>query len=176
MAPSIAVGAAAFGEVARWNDDDGEAAGAPLGLSTLRLGVHYAGTGTVRQAGGGATFDWAVLGVEGCFVRIRLARRADVHGCAVFDVGVLRAQGEEIPAPEGPIRPWLSAAPVLRIQWFIASSWFLDVEGLLVVPLRRDTFVFENPPRTFHAVPPVGARAGLGLGYQFGDRGRGLRP
>jgi hypothetical protein len=175
ITPTPALGGGAFAEIASSAAEDGIAE-TPLGLSSFRLAVHYAQTATVHRDGAAASFDWASLGLEGCALRVRLGRRADARACAAFDAGALWGQGGDVARPESPIRPWWSVAPLLRFQWFASSSWFLDAEAALIVPLRRDTFVFEDPTVVFHTVPPVGARAGLGLGYELGDRNRGERP
>jgi hypothetical protein len=175
----LALGGGAFAELALADEGLGDGASVvSFGMSAVRLGFHYARTGTIHQAGtvGAAHFDWAAASLEGCLFRVRFGGGADARVCAAFDVGALRGRGEDVPLPEAPVRPWFGLAPTVRFQWLMQSSWFLDAEGSLIVPLRRDTFVFEGPTTKFHDVPGVGAGAGIGIGYQLGDRGRQSRP
>jgi len=150
-----------------------------LGLPTLRLTARYARTATVHRAEAAAQFDWGALGLEACFARVRLAPRVDWQACGAFDAGFLRGQGDELALTRTPVRPWFSAGPLLRFQWFFRRPWFFDAEAELVVPLRRETFVLDQPstaPTIFYEVAPLGGGAGIGLGFELGDRDSDLRP
>jgi hypothetical protein len=101
-------------------------------------------------------------------LRVRFARGLDLRACGAFEGGALRGRGEQVPLSKTPLRPWWSVTPQLRLQWFFARSWFVDADGGLVVPLRRESFVFEDPTTTFHEVPVLGSRWAIGLGYGLG--------
>jgi len=157
-------------------------AGVFVELEAVRLVAHYAVTGTIQQDTGSAHFDWAALSLEGCPARPRWGA-VGLDLCGAFAGGVLRGHGDDVPAPlqsfqaEDPLRPWWSVAPLLRVSWALSRSWSIEAEGSLVIPLRRDTFVFKQPERrVFYEVPTLGAAAGLGIGYRFDDRKSDRRP
>jgi hypothetical protein len=186
IAPQLAFGGGAFVELAPSDaDTEGPALRGSFGIEAVRVAAHYALTGTVRQTEGAARFDWGALSLEGCPFHIHW-RKVGIGACAAFEVGFLHGRGEELSdaptplQPETPLLPWYSVAPLLRVKWAFLHSWFLDAEGSLMVPLRRDTFVFQQPPAqprlVFYEVPRVGAGAGIGIGYRFDDRERDRRP
>jgi hypothetical protein len=171
----LALGSQLFAELAL-DDDAFRNAGIAVGVSLARVGVRYLRSPTVRRAGAAAHFELATLDLEGCLVGLRVASRATTHLCFAFDAGVLRGQGEDAPLTRAPMQPWFDVSPRLRLEWFFHRSWFLDLQANVVVPLRRDTFWFDDPPTIFHEVPAWGAGGGIGLGYELGGRVAGLRP
>jgi hypothetical protein len=184
IAPKLSFGGGAFVELAPVDDGAGAVPiQGSLGVEALRVGVHYAVTGTVQQSVGSAHFDWAALSLEGCPARVRSAS-VQLDVCAVFAGGLLRGHGDRVSdpglefQPGDPLRPWWSIAPLLRVKWTFFGSWFVDAEGSLMIPLRRDRFVFDQPPerRLLYEVPKLGAGAGLGIGFRFDDRERDRRP
>jgi hypothetical protein len=160
VAPSVPLGVGAFFELGRVNDSH-----SALGMWALRTGLHYAATGSIDRAAGPAHFNWAALRLEGCVLRLRLAPPASLEACAAFDVGGLRGSGE-VNQARSPTTPWFSVAPVLRLPCFLSGGWFLEAEAALILPLRRETFVFE-PRDLFYRVAPAGPAAAFGLGYAF---------
>jgi hypothetical protein len=160
VAPRVPLGVGAFLELGRADDRH-----SILGLWALRIGPHYAATGSIDRAAGPAHFNWAALRLEGCVLRLRLAPPASLDACAAFDVGGLRGSGE-VSQAKNPTTPWFSVAPVLRLPCFLSGGWFLEAEVALILPLRRETFVFE-PRDLFYQVAPAGPAAAFGLGYAF---------
>ena len=160
VAPRVPLGVGAFLELGRTNDRL-----LVLGLRALRIGLHYAATGSVDRAAGPAHFNWAALRLEGCLLHLQLASPASLDACAAFDVGGLRGSGE-VNQAKNPTTPWLSVAPVLRLPCFFSGGWFVEAEAALILPLRRETFVFE-PRDLFYQVAPAGPAAAFGLGYAF---------
>jgi hypothetical protein len=184
IAPQLSFGGGAFVELAP-ADDPSSAIDGSLGAESLRLAAHYAVSGRASEAAGTAHFDWGALSLEGCPFRLRWGS-ARIDACAAFQAGFLRGHGDQVSAPQSlaepgdPLRGWLSAAPLLRVKWTFFRSWFLDADGSVVIPLRRDKFVFDQPPpsdsRVYYEVPLVGAAAGIGIGYRFDDRTGDRRP
>ena len=112
--------------------------------------------------------------VEGCFFRLGFTRRAAIEGCGAVDLGLLHGQGD-VGVPSSATRPWFDVAPLARFRWDLAEHWFVEASAALVVPLRRETFIFD--PRTvFFEVPVAGPAAAVGIGYAFGDRPNQSRP
>jgi hypothetical protein len=169
VAPHAALGAGAFLELARpesWRLAEPGTHGSGLGVWTLRVGAHYAATGQIERDVGAAHFNWAAVRLESCLLRLRFAASASLDACAAFDLGAIHGVGE-VAESQPSTTPWISAGPVIRVPWFFAGSWFLEAEGALVVPLRRETFIFGPQRVVFYEVPPAGPAAALGVGYGF---------
>ncbi len=160
VAPRLPLGAGAFLELGQGGERT-----SGLDVWSVRASMHYAATGTVQRAAGAAHFNWAALRLESCVLRLRLASTASLDACAAVDFGALHGSGE-VAQPAAPLRPWFSVEPLVRLPWFFSGPVFLEAEAALILPLRRETFVFE--PRTvYYEVAPAGPAVAFGLGYGF---------
>ena len=139
----------------------------------LRAGLFANRSDASLASGAEARFEWAAALLEGCPLRLAaLETRLALHSCLAFHLGVLRAQGQRLDRPESTTDLWADVGPVARIRVAVATRFFLEAQGMLVLPLRRLTYdVYDagsaQPPTTMFSVPRLGALAGIGVAYQF---------
>ena len=139
----------------------------------LRAGLFVSQSDASVASGAGAGFQWAAAMVEGCPIRlIALDSRVGFFPCLAFHLGVLHGQGRHLDQSDETTDLWADFGPVARIRVVVLARLFLEVQGMLVFPLRRVTFDVQDrgpteAPTTVFAVPLVGVLAGIGVGYQF---------
>jgi hypothetical protein len=68
--------------------------------------------------------------------------------------------------PQTPTEAWAALGVSLRAEWRISRSFFLEASGGPDVPLYRTRYFFAAG-ETLYVVPPITARAGLGLGLRL---------
>jgi hypothetical protein len=163
MSPTTGLGGLLFVEAA--------APGAAVLGPVLRTGLFLNQSDVTAASGAGARFQWAAAMVEGCPIRLVVGDAA-LLPCLAFHLGVLRGQGRNLDRPEKTTDLWADLGPVARIRVAISTRFFLEAQGMLVVPLRRLTFDVRDegparPPTTMFTVPRLGALAGIGVAYEF---------
>jgi hypothetical protein len=165
MSPTVGWGGLLFLEAA--------APGAAWFGPVLRAGLFLNQSQVSLDAGAQAKFQWAAALLEGCPLRlVALDARLALHGCLAFHLGVLRAQGQRLDRPEATTDLWADLGPVARLRVAVATGFFLEAQGMLVLPLRRLTYDVHDagstqPPSTMFTVPRLGVLAGIGVAYQF---------
>ncbi|CAN5384220.1 hypothetical protein BH09MYX1_BH09MYX1_56730 [soil metagenome] len=162
LAPRIALGALAFGEITPVRSGAFE-------LSfRLALGALSAGAVTVDEAAApAASFTW--LGGRLDVGGLRFGDGAvDVHLGASVGAGVLRAQGIAVRDPETVWAPLVDLGPAARLRARLSRSVALEVGATLVFPLNQARFLF-GPNVLVFEVPPVGAfvHLAVSLGRDF---------
>jgi hypothetical protein len=170
IAPTLTKEGAAFVEIAR--ERPSNAVSFP---SLFRWSMRYARAGNVDHPAGSAQFAWYDARLEGCPLGLWPFRHLESHACLFFDAGLVRGEGH-IANPSSADRPWLAAGSLARVRYFWGQSWFFEAQGGVAVPLRRDTFVFDEPRRAVYQVPSFAPSAAIALGYRFGDQGTRSRP
>ena len=149
------------------------APGATVLGPVFRTGLFLNHSDVTLASGAGAEFQWATTMVEGCPARLlALDSRVALHACLAFHLGVLRGQGRQLDRPEKTTNLWSDLGPVARIRVAVSARFFLEAQGMLVLPLRHLTFAVQDAgptqaPTTVFAVPLLGALAGIGVSYEF---------
>jgi hypothetical protein len=136
----------------------------------IRLSVREAAADFVASRTESVRFRWTAGRLTGCPVRLPLVTSLAFTPCALFDAGVLQADGRGSAFSLANTRPWAAPGLTGRLEWDLAHVlpvlFRLEVEGGVTFPLVRDTFEFF-PEGTFHAVPAAGGFLGGGLGGYF---------
>lgn len=91
--------------------------------------------------------------------------------CVGAELGAVHGEGHESPRvtePAGTTGFWLAVAAVSALELEIAGPLFLELQGLVRVPLLARTYVLETPAETAFETPAVGFGAFLGLGARLG--------
>jgi hypothetical protein len=135
----------------------------------VRLGGRLGTSLKVERGPGQAQFRTSTLSLEASPARLRLGP-IEASGWAGFEWGQLIADGVSTRAlaKQGQVSvPWLALLETARFAVELGAGFHAELEIGLVEPLRRDRFFFDQPSTLVHAVPAVGALAGLGVGYRF---------
>lgn len=120
-----------------------------------------------------AEFQWAAARIEGCPARLFFFDSLlAMHACLDFQMGALRGQGRNLARSQQTTDFWADLGMLARARVAISERLFLEVQGMLMVPLRRLTYqVYAAGPvetaTTVHRVPRLGVLLGIGMGYQF---------
>jgi hypothetical protein len=146
----------------------GVEAHAELGDSERRFLARLAGamlaTGSVDVGSASAHFELLHAELGGCYRPIR--EQVLVMGCAVFDVGRMAATGESSPAlteTESSTRLWLAAGARMGLGVRLLGPLELALTAGLLVPLVRQSYVFENPRESVHESAVVALDLTVGL-------------
>lgn len=156
IAPSPALGGAAFVEVAR------DASG-PL----VRLAAIFAGRDVAISTGGSARFRYGAARLEGCPLRVLAGASVALAPCAGLELGALRGDGSGLPTSHGETRFFSALEGAARATWAVASPVSVEASIGVVAPLVRDTFVVDAPRTLVHTPPAVGATLSLGVLARF---------
>lgn len=138
-------------------------------VTALRLRAHYA---EGEHEVDGRYANLRLLGLEAsiCPQGLRLESFA-VYGCAVFDVGSLRARGvqsPELPFPGSSTILWVAVGAELRLAWQPDAPFWLELNGQLGTPLVKHTFMFRAPnAEAFRVEPELALGAGIVSGVRF---------
>jgi hypothetical protein len=165
VSPTAGAGALLFAQ--------GAAPGTAVLGPVLRAGLFVRRSDVAAASGAGARFQWAGSLVEGCPVRLAVTdARLALHACLAFHLGVLRGEGRDLEQPKKTTDLWSDLGPVARIRLAVSPQLFLELEGMLVFPLRRLTFDVQDvgpaqAPTTVFTVPVLGALVGMGVAYEF---------
>jgi len=136
--------------------------------SAVRMAVLLTQSDVGLPSGAAARFQWALMGIEGCPVRLGGSRLA-IQPCVALRLGVIHGEGRGISHPLQTVSLWSEAGLVLRLCLALTDRLRLEGQGGMLVPLRRTTFEIVNmgAPTTAYAVPRFGGSAGIGIAYQF---------
>jgi hypothetical protein len=124
------------------------------------------GRRVVREADGGAEFTLLGARLEGCPLRVPMARTLLVSSCLAIDAGRLEVVGVGVTPAERVVRPWIAPGVTGRLQWAIVDVLVAEISGALLFPLVQDRF-FVNADTTLHRTPAVTGAAAVGLGVRF---------
>lgn len=144
-------------------------------LVLVRAGASYWTNGQIAilradgTANAAAAYSAVLARIETC-VALRV-ERFWAAPCATFDVGSLTVEGSEnggtITAAYQESQLWAAPGPAARVGWDAVGPLTIAVDGALTFPLKRDTYVVEEPRQIAHDVPIVAARAGIYATLRF---------
>jgi hypothetical protein len=133
---------------------------------SLRLRVASSLPASHDSASGRATFSWMTAGVDGC--PLRWGNRVAVRPCVGIDVGQLVGAGDDGGAITGSgqrRRLWAAGRLLGRLEALPAPWITLELEGGLLAPITRDSFVFKPSEDIYR--PSSAAFAGIGSRVHF---------
>lgn len=128
----------------------------------VRLGFTFAAAPREETAVGSADFYWFAARLEATplsFSRGPLAMGL-VFGA---DAGAVLGRGVGVWLGREQWRPWLDLAVGARGSAMITPSFGFELGGGMLVPITRDTWVFQRPFAIVHQTPPVGAYVTAGI-------------
>jgi hypothetical protein len=131
----------------------------------LKVAFLYADSGSIEAASGSASFHWAVVRADGSALLWSLGP-AHLLACLRVEGGALTADGASVPGAASRMRAWVAFGPVLRAEWALLGSLFLDADVAAMLHVTDDRFYF-GPDATVYDVPLVGVEAAAGLGVHF---------
>jgi hypothetical protein len=133
-----------------------------------RMGIFLSQSDVELPSGAAARFQWALMELDACPVRLGGSRVA-IHPCVAFHLGVIHGEGRRISQPKQTVSLWSDVGPVLRVRLAATARLLLDAQVGLVLPLHRPTFdiVDMGLSTTAYSVPRLGGSAGIGVGYRF---------
>jgi hypothetical protein len=132
------------------------------------MGISLNQSDVELPTGAAARFQWVLMEVEGCPVRLGGPRLA-IHPCLAFHLGAILGEGRRISQPKQTVSLWSDVGPVLRLRIAMTTRLLLEAQGALMLPLHRPTFeiVDMGSPSTAYSVPRLGGLAGIGAAYRF---------
>ena len=153
MAPGAALGVVPEIEIAP------PLAGTPL---VARLGLAFAASPRTDKAAGSAEFYWFAARLD---VGLFALRRAwfSLRPTVGAGGGAVLGRGLAIATPREQLRPWFDVAAGLRAHAALLPGFGLELAGGLLVPITRETWIFERPDAVIHETPPVGAYVTAGV-------------
>ena len=160
--PSDAVGDAATSVVWRWSVAGAARAGLAPGLlfggrlgvelgvrgrdwlaPSLRVFGEYLPEARFAVEGGVAGFAHAGGGLEICPIRVLAGGALLARPCGLVELGVLQAEGFEVPNPRSAQRFRLAAGLLVRLEWRVAPPMAFELDLGCTFPIRRDRFRFD---------------------------------
>jgi len=156
VSPSLAWGGSVFADWSGW--------GSTAFTPSVRLGVAVAQSPPVEAGAGRATFRLVALRFAGCPWALKLGPIV-ARPCGSLDFGALHGVGSALFETFGQTRTWADFAVGPRLQWRVGRALVIEGEIALLLPLIRDTFIFEEPMTVIHEVPYASAAASLGVGW-----------
>jgi hypothetical protein len=108
-------------------------------------------------------FAWQV---SGCPVVGRIAPTLLVRPCAGLELGLLRAEGEELEDTEESFTPWAAATIAARVQVYPLDMVAIEAQAEAGVPFVRPRYVVEPDVEVVRLDPAYGAFTG-GVGVRF---------
>ncbi len=134
---------------------------------TLRMALGGFSGGTTDVAVFRASFRAYLAQASGCWPG-GVGARWTASACVELQGGWLAAEGSRAPETSGvQRRAWLAPGAGGRLGARVGGRGRLEVAGALLVPVRRDRFVFEIPRAEAHRVGPVVWQLGIGAGVDF---------
>ena len=156
----------------------------------FRLGVELGGawaasslqarsmsSGSFPTPSPGAAFERRVVRLDACPLRSAPGWRwsqspVEFQACVRLSAGTLGASPTNVEAPREVQVPWLATGAVARIRWVIEHRVFIELEGGILFPLLRESFV-ADPGSVVYSVPAAGGTFGSGVGsLSFCDQTR----
>lgn len=153
MTPAAALGVVPAIEIAP------PLAGTPL---VVRLGLAFAASPRTDTAAGSAEFTWFAARLD---VGLFALRRAwfSLRPTVGAGGGAVLGRGFAIATPREELRPWFDVAAGVRAHAALLPALGLELAGGLLVPITRETWIFERPDAVVHETPPVGAYVTAGV-------------
>jgi hypothetical protein len=102
-----------------------------------------------------------------CSFQLRLAQGLSISPCLVTELGAITGTGADLPAPTSETRAWLAAELLLRLRLQASKAWFAELDGGLVLPFTRYSYVFREPDTQIYTVSTLAAAAGLRVGLRL---------
>jgi len=138
----------------------------------VRAGVILARKGEIDVAlPSGATaraeFEWVTARVELCPLRFGAEAAVTLRPCVFFDAGRLKGSGADIEPSRDKAVFWVASGAELALEARLVGPVTAGAELGLVLPFRRDRFLFLASETVVHEIPAAGLSAGLGLGLHF---------
>jgi hypothetical protein len=144
--------------------------GPTLGLELERWSIALGGTETLSRS---VRFASGAVRVGLTSGNLQLCRMIDLRGealragaCARAAAGQYRGEGEGYPVTTSVRLPWIAAGGGLRVggRWGKRLLW--GVSGLLMIPIRRQTFSVENAGVAYESAA-VGGTLAVELGVRL---------
>jgi hypothetical protein len=129
------------------------------------LGVGRLVNGDVAVTNGRASFELTYAELAGCYRPIRGWVIA-LDGCLVLQAGSLEASGEPVLPlvdPKTSTQFWGAAVGRLGVALPLGRHLEIGASGGVLIPFRKYTYVFENPPEEVHKSAGIGADVGAGI-------------
>ena len=97
-------------------------------------------------------------------MRVGLTTSVGFRPCVTVDVGAVSAVTVGASHPRNPERAWADASLQGRLEWRVLTRLSLELEGGLLRPIVRDTFVFEPAPvHKAYEAPVVAGVGSIGV-------------
>ncbi len=128
----------------------------------VRLGLTFAASPRADTAAGSAEFFWFAARLDVGLFALERAWFA-VRPTVGIGAGAVLGRGFAIATPHAQTRPWFDVAAGLRAHAALLPGFGLELAGGLLVPLTRETWIFERPDAVIHETPPVGAYVTAGV-------------
>jgi hypothetical protein len=134
----------------------------------VRMGISHNQSDVELPTGAAARFQWVLMEVEGCPVRLGGTQLA-LHPCLAFHLGVIHGEGRRISQPKQTVSLWSDVGAVIRLRLAVTARLLLEAQGGIILPLRRPTFdiLDMGSSTTVYSVPRLGGSAGIGVAYRF---------
>ena len=136
----------------------------------LRFSAHFASEESLIDEGRRAKLRLLGLATSVCPWRFRNGQFA-LAPCASFDVGALRAEGEQsakLPTAGNKAILWAAAGAEARVaSGEPAAPYWLELSGGVGFPLVRKGFKFDLPEADVYDVPSVTGTLGVATGVRF---------
>jgi hypothetical protein len=134
----------------------------------IRMGIFLNQTDVALPTGAAARFQWVLMEVDGCPVRLGATRFA-IHPCLAFHLGVIHGEGRSISQPKQTVSLWTDVGAVLRLRLAVTERLLLEAQGGITLPFHRPTFdiLDMGSSTTVYSVPRLGGAAGIGVAYRF---------
>jgi hypothetical protein len=118
---------------------------------------------------GAATISHQFLFVrpEACVLALGPLDRVALMPCIGAELGAVTARGENLPLVETSTRFWATVDWILRVRVVPSDAWFVELDGSLLMPITRYSFIVEDPTTRVHAVPALAAAGSALLGLAF---------
>jgi hypothetical protein len=164
QAPGVVADGAPFGDLSL--------ASPGVVAPSFRLSVHTTPDATMAasQGPGQGTLAWTYGRAEGCPVRLVLVGTVAVRPCLLLDVGALSVDGHGEAHALSPVRAWVAAGGLARVDWALplGGRWdlVLEAQGGVTFPMARQSFEFQ-PSAFVYQAPPAAGLAGIGGGVRF---------
>lgn len=138
----------------------GALSAAGIDVTYLRAPTHPVGTART-------TFEFVYARPELCTFALRWYRDSGVAPCLSGELGAVTGRGSDIAYAEKGTRLWASVGLGLNLHQALGTSWFLEADGGVVLPVTRYRFVFHDPTTHVYSVPAVAVNALLRIGARI---------
>lgn len=159
ISPKLSLGASAQFE---WHH---RAASTPL----TALGVEFTwlGSATYDVSTASSSFQFLLARPFVCSFELPVLSKLRAGPCLGAELGAVTGTGADLPNAATETRFWAAAELLLRLRVEPSESWFIGLDGALVLPLTRYTFVFREPDTQIYEVPSLATAANLRLGFKL---------